>query len=65
MNITKIFIFCIEKLKTKANLYTNVKVHVITEEYTSQKCLNCKKLTKTKDELFKCKVAILRSIGMY
>jgi transposase len=28
---------------------------VITEEYTSQKCLNCKKLTKTKDELFKCK----------
>ena len=45
----------IEKLIAKADLYTNVKVHVITEEYTSQICLNCKNLTKTKDELFICK----------
>jgi transposase len=45
----------IEKLKTKANLYTNVKIHIITEEYTSQKCLNCKKLTKTNDEIYICK----------
>lgn len=45
----------IEKLKTKADLYTNVRVYVITEEYTSQRCLNCKNLTKTNEELFVCK----------
>lgn len=45
----------IERLKTKANLYTNVKVHIITEEYTSQKCLSCSRLTKTSDEIYRCK----------
>lgn len=44
----------VEKLKTKANEYTNVIVHVITEEYTSQSCLNCKNRTKCKTELFRC-----------
>jgi len=45
----------VEKLKTKANEYTNVNVHVITEEYTSQICLSCKKRTKRSTELYKCK----------
>ena len=45
----------IEKLKTKADLYTNVKIHIITEEYTSQRCLNCKNLTKTNEEIYVCK----------
>lgn len=44
----------IEKLKTKADLYNNVKVNIITEEYTSQKCLKCKKLTKTAKEIYVC-----------
>lgn len=44
----------VEKLKTKANEYTNVNVHVITEEFTSQTCLNCKKRTKTSNETFHC-----------
>ena len=44
----------IEKLKTKAKEFTNVQVHVITEEYTSQKCLRCFELTKTTNELFTC-----------
>lgn len=44
----------VEKLKTKALEYTNVKVHVVTEEYTSQTCLKCKNRTKTSNELFKC-----------
>jgi putative transposase len=46
----------VEKLKTKALEYTNVKVHVVTEEYTSQTCLKCKNKTKTTNELFKCKI---------
>jgi len=45
----------VEKLKTKAETFTNVKVNIITEEYTSQICLNCKKLTKTSNEIYKCK----------
>lgn len=45
----------VERLKTKANLYTNVKVHIISEEYTSQICLNCSRLTKTTNELYICK----------
>jgi putative transposase len=44
----------VEKLKAKAQEFTNVQVHVITEEYTSQKCLRCFELTKTKKELFTC-----------
>lgn len=44
----------IEKLKAKADLYNNVKVNIITEEYTSQKCLKCKKLTKTTKEIYVC-----------
>jgi putative transposase len=44
----------IETLKTKADLYTNVQVNIITEEYTSQTCIKCKKRTKTTSELFKC-----------
>ena len=46
----------VEKLKTKALEYTDVKVHVVTEEYTSQTCLKCKNRTKTTNELFKCKI---------
>ncbi len=45
----------IERLKTKAEEFTNVKVYVIGEEYTSQICLNCKELTKTSGETFVCK----------
>jgi len=45
----------IEKLKTKAEEFTNVKIHIITEEYTSQKCLACNTFTKTKKEMFICK----------
>lgn len=45
----------VEKLKAKAELYTNVKIHVITEEYTSQLCLRCKNLTKTNQEIYICK----------
>ena len=44
----------VDTLKAKANLYTNVQVHVITEEYTSQVCLNCKKRTKTSNENWIC-----------
>ena len=44
----------VERLKTKAGTYKDVKVHVITEEYTSQKCLSCKKMTKTKCEKYVC-----------
>lgn len=44
----------VDTLKAKANLYTNVQVHVITEEYTSQVCLNCKKRTKTSNEIWIC-----------
>ena len=44
----------IERLKTKAEEFKNVKIHIITEEYTSQICLNCKKRTKTSKETFIC-----------
>ena len=46
----------IERLKTKAlqRRYNNVKIHIITEEYTSQKCLKCKHLTKTNEEIYIC-----------
>jgi putative transposase len=44
----------IERLKTKAEEFTDVKVTEITEEYTSQTCLRCRRNTKTSDELFKC-----------
>ena len=45
----------VERLKTKAETFRDVKVHVITEEYTSQKCFHCKKYTKTTLEIYKCK----------
>ena len=45
----------VEKLKTKAETYRDVKVHVITEEFTSQICLRCKNLTKTTKEIYSCK----------
>jgi transposase len=45
----------VERLKTKALEYEDVNVNVIGEEYTSQTCLNCNNLTKTKKEIFKCK----------
>ena len=45
----------VEKLKTKALEYTNVKVQIVTEEYTSQTCLKCHTRTKTSNEIFKCK----------
>jgi len=44
----------IKKLKAKAELYTNVKVNIVTEEYTSQRCFRCDKLTKTTNEIYKC-----------
>jgi len=44
----------VEKLKTKANLYNNVVINIVTEEYTSQKCLRCEKLTKTSSETYIC-----------
>ena len=45
----------IERLKTKAEEFTNVKIHIITEEYTSQRCLACNTFTKTNSEMFICK----------
>ena len=45
----------VEKLKTKASEYTNVKVQIVTEEYTSQTCLKCHTRTKTSNETHKCK----------
>ena len=45
----------IEKLKTKASEYTDVQVKIVTEEYTSQTCPKCHKLTKTSNETYKCK----------
>lgn len=44
----------VEKLKTKAEEYNDVKILIITEEYTSQTCLRCKKRTKTSKEMFEC-----------
>lgn len=44
----------VEKLKTKADEYNDVKILIITEEYTSQTCINCKKRTKTSNEMFEC-----------
>jgi putative transposase len=46
----------IERLKTKAEEFTNVNINVISEEFTSQKCLECGKLTKMKkgEEMYKC-----------
>ena len=44
----------VELLKTKAEEYTNVTVNIVTEEYTSQTCLRCKKRTKTSSETYKC-----------
>lgn len=45
----------IEKLKTKADLYRNVWINQITEEYTSQQCLKCRNKTKVSGETYKCK----------
>lgn len=46
----------VERLKTKAEEFTNVQIHVISEEFTSQRCLECRKLTKMKkgEEIHKC-----------
>ena len=46
----------IERLKTKAEEFKNVTVHIISEEFTSQRCLECDRLTKMKkgEELYKC-----------
>ena len=44
----------IERLKTKAQEYPDVNIHIITEEYTSQTCLRCEYRTKTACEIFKC-----------
>lgn len=44
----------VEKLKTKAKEFTNVTVHEVTEEYTSQACLKCCRRTKTLNEQFVC-----------
>ena len=45
----------VEMLKTKANEYTDVHVEIVTEEFTSQTCLNCKTRTKTTSEYFECR----------
>lgn len=45
----------VEKLKTKAKDYNNIKIHEITEEYTSQTCLKCHNRTKTQKEIYKCR----------
>ena len=45
----------IDRLKTKAEEFTKTKVNIITEEYTSQQCLNCRSLTKTSREIYFCK----------
>lgn len=45
----------VERLKNKASDYNNIKVHEITEEYTSQTCLKCHSRTKTSKEIYKCK----------
>jgi len=45
----------IEKLKAKVDLYKNVLINIVTEEYTSQRCLNCSGLTKTASEIYVCK----------
>jgi putative transposase len=44
----------IKKLKTKAEEYNSI-VEIVTEEYTSQICSNCKRHTKTSQEIYKCK----------
>ena len=44
----------IERLKTKAEEFTKTKVNIIEEHYTSQECLQCRKRTKTKQEIYKC-----------
>ena len=46
----------VELLKIKADEYTDVQVNdKITEEYTSQVCPKCNKLTKTTKEIYECK----------
>jgi transposase len=45
----------IDRLKTKAAEFTKTQVNIITEEYTSQQCLNCRGLTKTSKEIYFCK----------
>lgn len=45
----------VEKLKTKAEEYTDVQVDIVTEEYTSQICSECCRCTKTSEEIYKCK----------
>ncbi len=45
----------VEKLKTKAEEYTDVQVNIVTEEYTSQICSECCRCTKTSEEIYKCK----------
>lgn len=44
----------IERLKTKANEFTTTNVNIIEEHYTSQECLQCRKRTKTRKEIYKC-----------
>ena len=44
----------IEKLKTKASEFSNVNIKIIGEAYSSQRCLSCKRLTKTSNEEFVC-----------
>lgn len=44
----------IERLKTKAEEFTKTKINIIEEHYTSQECLQCRKRTKTKQEIYKC-----------
>lgn len=50
----------VEKLKTKAKDYTNIKIHEITEEYTSQTCLKCHLRTKTQKEIYKCRACCFK-----
>ena len=45
----------IDRLKAKAEEFTKTKINIITEEYTSQQCLNCRHLTKTTNEIYVCK----------
>jgi putative transposase len=45
----------LQHLKNKAVEYGDVTIHEVTEDYTSQTCPNCSKLTKTGEKQWRCK----------
>jgi transposase len=49
------FEYYLTNIRDLSKKYNNTNVYVISEEFTSQICLNCKKRTKMCSELFECK----------